>query len=125
MSSGRPSLDDRAGVHEHRPRRDLAGEAHLVGDDQHRRAGLGEAADGEEHLLDELRIERRGHLVEEEQARLHGERPGDGDALLLAAGKRRGIVVAPLGEADAVEPVLGDARAPRPSAGAAPWSGRA
>ena len=40
-----------------------------------------------EHLLDHLRVERGGRLVEEHDLRLHRERAGDRDALLLAAGE--------------------------------------
>ena len=40
-----------------------------------------------EHLLDHLRIKRRGRLVEQHDLRLHAQRAGDGDALLLAAGE--------------------------------------
>ena len=46
---------------------------------------LGQAADDVEHLGHELRVERAGDLVEEQQVRLHGQGPHDGDALLLAA----------------------------------------
>ena len=79
-----------------------------------------------EHFLDELRIESRGHLVEEQQARVHRERPCDRDALLLSAGKRRGIVVAARrrgrrGRASARQ----CARASCLRHAAAPWSGRA
>ena len=48
---------------------------------------LGELAHDAEHLADELRVERRGRLVEEHELGVHRERPGDGDALLLAAGE--------------------------------------
>ena len=43
--------------------------------------------DDVEHLADQLRVERRGRLVEEQHFGAHGERPGDGDALLLPAGQ--------------------------------------
>ena len=47
------------------------------------------SAHGLQHLADQLRIERRCHLVEQHDARAHGERAGDGRALLLAAGQAR------------------------------------
>jgi hypothetical protein len=84
----RTAFEDYAAVHEDNARRDLAGEAHFMGDDQHGCAGLGEAADGEEHLLDEFGIKCGRDLVKEEEARVHGERPCNGYTLLLAAGKR-------------------------------------
>ena len=42
-----------------------------------------------EHLVDHLRVERRGRLVEEHHLGVHRQRPGDGDPLLLAAGELR------------------------------------
>ena len=72
---------------------DLAREAHLVGDDDHRHAVAGEAAHHVEHLADQLGVERRGRLVEEHQLRLHRQRAGDRDALLLAAGELRRVGV--------------------------------
>ena len=50
---------------------------------------LGEADHDVEHLGDHLGVERGGRLVEQHQLRLHRERPGDRDALLLAAGELR------------------------------------
>ena len=78
-------LDDHAAVHEHQLVADLAGEADLVRHDDHRHAVDGEVAHHLEHLADQLRVERGGRLVEQHELRLHGQRPGDGDALLLAA----------------------------------------
>ena len=78
-------LLDPALVQEHRPRRHVAGEADLVGDDQHRPPFLGEVADDLQHLADELGIERRGGLVEEHDIGLHRERAGDRRPLLLPA----------------------------------------
>ena len=46
-----------------------------------------------EHLVDHLGVERGGGLVEQHHLGLHGERPGDGDALLLAAGQLRRVLV--------------------------------
>ena len=94
-SRGWPCLDDDALVHEHHAVGDLAGEAHLVGDDDHRHAVVGEPAHHVEHLADELRVERRGRLVEEHQLRLHGERARDRDPLLLAARELRRVAVEP------------------------------
>ena len=68
----------------------------------------GEPDHGVEHLLDHLRIERRGRLVEQHDLRLHAERARDRDALLLAAGKLRRIFVGLLGNAHAREIVPRD-----------------
>ena len=47
------------------------------------------------------RVEVAGRLVGEEDLSAAAEGPGDGDALLLAAGELRGLVVAAVAEADA------------------------
>ena len=102
-----PLLDDPALVDEQQPVADITGEVHLVGDDHHRHALLGELTHHLQHLADQLRVERRRDLVEQHHLGLHGERAGDGDPLLLAAG----------------EPSTGiRASCPRaPPCGAAPW----
>ena len=68
---------------------------HLVGHDHHGHAVLGERAHHRQHLADQLGIERGGRLVEQDRLRLHRERAGDRDALLLSAGERGRIGVAP------------------------------
>ena len=45
----------------------------------------GEVAHHDQHLADELRVERRRDLVEQHHVRLHHQRAGDRDPLLLAA----------------------------------------
>ena len=65
----------------------VAREADLVGDDQHRAALVGELAHDAQHLADELDVERRGRLVEQDQLGLHRQHAGDRHALLLAAGQ--------------------------------------
>ncbi len=92
----RGRLDDGAGMHEGYPVGDLAREIHLVADDDHRHALVGELVHDVEHFLHHFRIERRGRFVEQHERRLHGERTVNGDTLLLAAGeeirKRVGLV---------------------------------
>ena len=63
---------------------------------------------GVEHLLDHLRIERRGRLVEQHDLRVHAQRAGDRDALLLAAGQLARIFAGLLGDLDALEIVHRD-----------------
>ena len=104
----RPLLDDDAAVHEDDARRDVAREAHLVGDDEHRHAALGEVLHDVEDAAHELGVERRGDLVEEHHVRVHRERARDGDALLLAAGELRREVVHPVAEADLGQLLVGD-----------------
>ena len=72
-----------------------------MGDDDHGDAGPGQLLHHVEHLADHLGVERRGRLVEQQHLRLHGERPGDADALLLAAGELAGIFVDLVLEPDA------------------------
>src|SRR5262249_11690577 len=66
-------------------------------------AVLGERAHDGEYLPDELGVERRGRLVEEHDPRLHGERAGDGDALLLAARELARIPPLLRGKADTLQ----------------------
>ena len=97
----RAFLEDCALVEEADAVGDVAREAHLVRGDDHRHARLGELADDVEDLGHELRVERAGDLVEEQQVRLHGQRAHDGDALLLAAREPVGVLVRLLGQAEA------------------------
>ena len=116
-SSGRALLDDDAAVHEDDAVRDVAGEAHLVRDHEHRHAALGQVLHDVEDAAHELGVERRGDLVEEHDVRVHGQRPRDGDALLLAAGELRREVVGAVRQAHLGEALVGDRRRPRPSCG--------
>jgi hypothetical protein len=100
----RTLLDDHALVEEDHPIRDRPRESHLVGDADHRHAGVsGQRLHDIEHLADHLRIEGRRRLVEEHDLRVHGESACDRDALLLAARQLRGVLVCLLGDADARE----------------------
>ena len=54
---------------------------------------VGEGDHGVEHFVDHFGVERAGGLVEEHDLGLHGEGAGDGDALLLTAGKLGGHFV--------------------------------
>ena len=57
-----------------------------MGDEQGGDAELGlDPADLVAERQADLGVERRQRLVEQEHLGLHGERPGEGDALLLAA----------------------------------------
>ena len=58
--------------------RDFAGEFHLVGHEDHGAAFVGEIRDDLEHLADQFGVKRRGRLVEQHDARLDGQRAGDG-----------------------------------------------
>ncbi|MCY1436768.1 hypothetical protein D9M71_529030 [compost metagenome] len=87
---------------------EFAGEAHLVGDHQHRQVVLGaEAAHHVEHFAAQLGVERRGHLVEQHHLRPHRQRAGDRHPLLLAAGKLRRIVIQLVAQADHLQQLHG------------------
>src|SRR5215211_4198662 len=63
----------------------VAGEAHLVGRDEHGHPFTCQLLDDGEDLGDQFRVEGAGDLVEEHEVRTHRERPNYGDPLLLAA----------------------------------------
>ena len=81
----RPFFDDHPVVEHHHAVGRLASEAHLVTDDDHRHAFVGELLHHRKHLADHLGVERAGRLVEEHQGRPHRQRARDRHALLLAA----------------------------------------
>ena len=90
---GRTFFLDESVVQEQHAVGDVPGESHLVRDDDHGRAILGQFAHHGEDFVGQLGIQRRGGLVEQQHLRLHRERPCDRHALLLSAGKSRGIHV--------------------------------
>ena len=91
---------------------DLAGEADLVGDDDHRHPLRGEFAHHVQHLLDQLGVERARDLVEQHHVRVHRQGASDGHALLLAAGQPFRVLVHLVRHAHAAEQRLGLGLAP-------------
>src|SRR2546428_200512 len=85
---------------------------HVLLDDEHGDAPAVQRTDGIVHVGDEAGRERGRGLVEEEESRAHGERAGDGEDALLAAGEAaRGLPPAGREERGArVELVHGRAR---------------
>ena len=81
----------------------------VVGDEHDRPAGRVELAEQGDDLGAGVAVEVAGRLVGEDQRRLRHERAGDGDALLLAAGQLRRLVVDAVAEA---QPLEGGAGAP-------------
>jgi hypothetical protein len=55
------------------------------------------------HLLAELQVQRAQRLVQEQHPRIHHQRAGERDALLLAAGEHRGPVLLPAGHLHQLE----------------------
>ena len=81
----------------------VPGEGHLVGDDHHGHVLGGEVADDLQDLAGQLGVEGGGGLVEEQDLRLHGQRTGDGHALLLTAGELVGVGILAVGKAHLLE----------------------
>src|SRR5262249_30867240 len=77
----------------------VLGELQVVRGDEAGDAGLlGELVEVVEHRLRRVRVEVAGRLVGQQPARRIGERAGDGDALLLAAGELGGLVAGAFGQ---------------------------
>ena len=102
---GRAGLHDLAVGHKHDTVGNAAGEVHLVRDDDHRHALLGQTDHDLEHLVDHFGIEGARGLVKEHGLGLHGKRAGDGHALLLAARELCGHLIGLLGHAHAAQQV--------------------
>ena len=64
-----------------------------MGDHQHGQTLRGQVPHDGEHLPHHLRVQGGGGLVKEEDLRVHGQGPGDGHPLLLAAGELPGLGV--------------------------------
>jgi hypothetical protein len=69
--------------------------------------GLADDLDKRSRTWAEVGVEIAGGLVGQQQARCVGQRPGDGDALLLAAGEAAGAVVEAVFEAEPGEEAAG------------------
>src|SRR4030095_4776927 len=98
---------DRAAVAQHKPRIREGCEIWIVCDEHQRR--LARTTDGEQQLHDQLaggRGEITGGLVGKNYWRMVGERAGNRDALLFAAGQLRWIVMAAIRKADFFEKLL-------------------
>ncbi len=78
-------FEDPAFVHEDDPCRDPMGKTHLMGDHDHGHAFAGQVRHHIEDLVDHLRVQGGGGFVKEHDLGLHGQGPGNGHPLLLAA----------------------------------------
>ena len=96
-------LHDFAAIEEQHAVGHGAGELHFVGDDDHRFALFRQAQDNVEHFAHHLGVERGGYLVEQQHLGLHGQRTGNGHALLLAAGELARVALLFLGQANALQ----------------------
>ncbi len=103
----RRRFDDFSLVHHHHAVGHFAGKAHFVGDDHHGHAVARERFHDVEHFADQFGVECGGRFVEQHELGAHGQRTGDGDALLLAARELVGIGAAAIGQPDAGEQLAG------------------
>ena len=62
-------------------------ELHLMRDDEHGLAAIGELEHHVEHLTHHFRVKRGGDLVEQQHFRMQNQRSADGHTLTLTAGK--------------------------------------
>lgn len=77
-------------------------------DNEHRHALICEVAHDGKHFAGELRVKRTRRLVEEDNLRVCRNSAGNGNALLLAAGKLRGVIIVTVGKSDLVERFFAD-----------------
>src|SRR5439155_24480858 len=77
-----------------------ASKADLVRDHEQCHAVAIQIFQDAQNLVLELRVEGTGNLVTKKSVRLHGQSTGDGDTLLLAAGKLAGIGGVSIAESD-------------------------
>jgi hypothetical protein len=90
----RPGLDHLAGIEHRHAVADTADHVHLVGDQHDGQAQLAvDLRQQRQHRGGGLRVQRAGGLVAQQDLRAGRQRAGDADALLLAAGQLRRILL--------------------------------
>ena len=99
------ALGDDAAIEQVHTGGGAGGQTRVVGDVDHGLAALGQLGQEVEDLGGGFGVEVAGRLVGDEDGRVVGQRAGDGDALLLAAGKLAGQTFGVIGQSD-----LGQAR---------------
>ena len=100
-------LDDPAAVDDGHAVADLANDRHLVRNDHHGDAQPAiDVLKQREYRLRGHRVERAGGLVAQKHLGIGGQRPGNGHALLLAAGQLRRIGVRLVGQPDDLQQLL-------------------
>ena len=77
----------------------------------------GQVPDHRQDLADELGVQRRGRLVEEDHTGPQGQRPGDRDPLLLAPGELARVGAGLVGQPDAGEQLVGQCEGVGPAGG--------
>ena len=115
----RADLDDLAVAHDQDPVAELERLLQVVGDEDHRLADLVVQPDHLVlHVPADQRVERRERLVEQHHRRVDGQRAGQPDPLLHAAGELVGVGVLVAGRARPGRP------SPAPWRAARPWRRR-
>ncbi len=105
---GRADLHDLAVAHDQDPVAELERLLQVVRDEDHRLADLFVQPDDLVlHVPADQRVERGERLVEHHHLRVGGQRPGQPDALLHAAGELVGVGVLVAGQPDQVDHLLG------------------
>ena len=102
----RSGFDHMTALHEDDGVGDFTGKADFMGDDDERRPGASKLLDDIKHFANQLRIESRGRLVEQQNLGPERQGAGDRDALLLSAGKLARIGIDLVAEADAGQQLL-------------------
>ena len=90
---------DEAVIHEEDTGTHVAGEFHLMCDDEHGHPFFGQLSDDAEHFPHHGRVQGGSGLVEENDFGLHGQAPGDGHTLFLTAGEAFRIDLGLFGQA--------------------------
>ena len=90
----------------------VAGKAHLVGDDQHGHALVGQRAHDGQHFAGEFGVQRRGGFVEVDDGGAGGDGPGNGHPLLLPARKLAGVGVPAVQQAHLLKRLLPQGHGP-------------
>ena len=94
----RPLADDAAALEQIEMIDDLQRRLDVLLDQQHRQAAIDQEADARQQVGDQPRRQTRRRLVQHQHARPGEQRAADRQHLPLAAGERRALVMAPLGE---------------------------
>ena len=80
-----------------------------MGDHHHGEAVPGQTPHDVQHLAHQLRVQGGGGLVKEQRLGVHGQGPGDGHPLLLAAREHAGISVGLAGQSHLLQQLHGGA----------------
>ena len=92
--------NDGSAIHEDDPVGHFPAKRNFMGDNHHGHSGLRQFLYDAEDFANQFGIESRGGLIEKKDLGPHGKGPGDGDALLLAAGQLIGVGICLIRQTD-------------------------